>query len=486
MAKILIPTPLRPYTDKQDAVDASGATVAELLADLTKKHSGLKNHLYNEQGKLRSFVNIYVNDEDIRYLQKEQTPVGAADTVSIIPSVAGGAPTEVASGAMRTLPELTNDEIKRYSRHLIMPEVGVEGQRKLKAAKVLCIGAGGLGSPVAMYLAAAGVGTLGLVDFDVVDFSNLQRQILHGTPDVGRPKLESAKNKLQALNPEVEIRTHEVALSSQNALQLFEPYDVIVDGTDNFPTRYLVNDACVLSGNKPNAYGSIFRFEGQASVFATKDGPCYRCLYPEPPPPGLVPSCAEGGVLGVLPGMIGIIQATETVKLIMGIGEPLIGRFLIYDALRMRFRELKLRKDPDCPVCGTHPTVKQLIDYEQFCGIRPAAPEPVGVNSATEITAVELKRRLDRGDTVKIVDVREPNEYQINRIPGSQLIPLGDIPKRYEELDPNEEIVVQCKSGVRSGKAADFLRSVGFKRVLNLKGGILDWVDKVDPSQPRY
>jgi sulfur-carrier protein adenylyltransferase/sulfurtransferase len=486
MAKILIPTPLRPYTDKQDAVDASGATVAELLADLTKKHSGLKNHLYNEQGKLRSFVNIYVNDEDIRYLQKEQTPVGAADTVSIIPSVAGGAPTEVASGAMRTLPELTNDEIKRYSRHLIMPEVGVEGQRKLKAAKVLCIGAGGLGSPVAMYLAAAGVGTLGLVDFDVVDFSNLQRQILHGTPDVGRPKLESAKNKLQALNPEVEIRTHEVALSSQNALQLFEPYDVIVDGTDNFPTRYLVNDACVLSGNKPNAYGSIFRFEGQASVFATKDGPCYRCLYPEPPPPGLVPSCAEGGVLGVLPGMIGIIQATETVKLIMGIGEPLIGRFLIYDALRMRFRELKLRKDPDCPVCGTHPTVKQLIDYEQFCGIRPAAPEPVGVNSATEITAVELKRRLDRGDTVKIVDVREPNEYQINRIPGSQLIPLGDIPKRYEELDPNEEIVVQCKSGVRSGKAADFLRSVGFKRVLNLKGGILDWVDKVDPSQPKY
>jgi sulfur-carrier protein adenylyltransferase/sulfurtransferase len=486
MAKILIPTPLRPYTDKQDAVDASGATVAELLADLTKKHSGLKNHLYNEQGKLRSFVNIYVNDEDIRYLQKEQTPVGAADTVSIIPSVAGGAPTEVASGVTRTLPELTNDEIKRYSRHLIMPEVGVEGQRKLKAAKVLCIGAGGLGSPVAMYLAAAGVGTLGLVDFDVVDFSNLQRQILHGTPDVGRPKLESAKTKLQALNPEVEIRTYEVALSSQNALQLFEPYDVIVDGTDNFPTRYLVNDACVLSGNKPNAYGSIFRFEGQASVFATKDGPCYRCLYPEPPPPGLVPSCAEGGVLGVLPGMIGIIQATETVKLIMGIGEPLIGRFLIYDALRMRFRELKLRKDPDCPVCGTHPTVKQLIDYEQFCGIRPAAPEPVAVNSATEITAVELKRRLDRGDTVKIVDVREPNEYQINRIPGSQLIPLGDIPKRYEELDPNEEIVVQCKSGVRSGKAADFLRSVGFKRVLNLKGGILDWVDKVDPSQPKY
>jgi adenylyltransferase/sulfurtransferase len=481
MPRILIPTPLRPYTDKQDAVDASGATVGELLADLTSKHSGLRTHLYNDQGKLRSFVNVYVNDEDIRYLQKEQTPVAASDTVSIIPSVAGGAP----SATLQDLPTLTNDEVKRYSRHLIMPEVGVEGQRKLKAAKVLCIGAGGLGSPVSLYLAAAGVGTLGIVDFDVVDFSNLHRQILHGTPDVGRPKLESARDKLHAINPEIDIQTFETALSSQNALRLFEPFDIIVDGTDNFPTRYLVNDACVLTG-KPNAYGSIFRFEGQASVFATKDGPCYRCLYPEPPPPGLVPSCAEGGVLGVLPGMIGVIQATETVKLILGIGEPLIGRFLIYDALRMRFRELKLRKDPDCPVCGTHPTVKQLIDYEQFCGIGPAAPEPTNVNTATEITSLELKERLDRGDKLRIVDVREPNELQINRIPGSLHIPLGDIPKRYSELDPDEELVMQCKSGVRSGKAADFLRSVGFKRVLNLKGGILDWIDKVDPSQPKY
>jgi sulfur-carrier protein adenylyltransferase/sulfurtransferase len=493
MAKILIPTPLRPYTDKLDAVDASGATVGELLADLTRKHDGLKAHLYNEQGKLRSFVNIYVNDEDIRYLQKEQTPVAAGDTVSIIPSVAGGADpgAGIASGSVISetdadaLPTLTNDEVKRYSRHLIMPEVGVDGQRKLKASKVLCIGAGGLGSPVAMYLAAAGVGTIGLVDFDVVDFSNLQRQILHSTPDVGRPKLTSAKEKLQALNPEVEIRTHDVALSSENALQLFEPYDIIVDGTDNFPTRYLVNDACVLLG-KPNAYGSIFRFEGQASVFATKNGPCYRCLYPEPPPPGLVPSCAEGGVLGVLPGLIGIVQATETVKLIMGIGEPLIGRFLIYDALRMRFRELKLRKDPDCPVCGTHPTVTKLIDYEQFCGITPAAQEPAKVNNATELTSLELKQRLDRGDKLTVVDVREPNELQINRIAGSVHIPLGDIPKRYHELDPEAEYVMQCKSGVRSGKAADFLRSVGFKRVLNLKGGILDWIDKVDPTQPKY
>jgi adenylyltransferase/sulfurtransferase len=490
MAKILIPTPLRPYTDKQDAVDATGATVGELLADLTTKHAGLKAHLYNDQGKLRSFVNVYVNDEDIRYLQKEQTPVATGDTVSIIPSVAGGVETALAPSARKPQsgeggPTLTNDEVKRYSRHLIMPEVGVEGQRKLKAAKVLCIGAGGLGSPVAMYLAAAGVGTIGLVDFDVVDFSNLQRQILHSTPDVGKPKLQSAKEKLNALNPEVEIRTHDVALSSANALELFAPYDIIVDGTDNFPTRYLVNDACVLLG-KPNAYGSIFRFEGQASVFATKDGPCYRCLYPEPPPPGLVPSCAEGGVLGVLPGMIGLVQATETVKLIMGIGEPLIGRFLIYDALKMRFRELKLRKDPDCPVCGTHPTVTALIDYDQFCGIAPVAQEPIAVNNVTEITSVELKQRLDRGDKLKIVDVREPNEYQINRIAGSELFPLGDVPKRYNELDPNDEIVVQCKSGGRSAKAADFLRSVGFKRVLNLKGGILDWIDKVDPTQPKY
>src|SRR5262247_2391996 len=335
-----------------------------------------------------------------------------------------------------TLPQLTNDEIKRYSRHLIMPEVGVDGQRRLKAGKVLCIGAGGLGSPAAMYLAAAGVGTIGLVDYDVVDFSNLQRQIIHGTPDVGRSKLASAKDRLHAINPHVDIQTYETALSSENALKLFEPYDVILDGTDNFPTRYLTNDACVLLG-KPNAYGSIFRFEGQASVFATKNGPCYRCLYPEPPPPGLVPSCAEGGVLGVLPGIIGVIQATEAVKLIAGIGEPLIGLFMIYDALKMRFRELKLKKDPDCPVCGTHPTVTKLIDYEQFCGIRPepavVQPSGAGVNQF-ETTSVDLKKRLDAGDDVFILDVREPNEYQICRIPGSVLIPLGELPRRYAEL----------------------------------------------------
>ncbi len=488
--KILIPTPLRPYTDKKDAVEADGKTVGELLTDLTKKHAGLKAHLYNEQGKLRSFVNIYLNDDDIRYLQKEQTPVSPGDTLSIIPSVAGGVGAVVESGK-RALPELTNDEIKRYSRHLIMPEVGVDGQRRLKAGSVLCIGAGGLGSPAAMYLAAAGVGTIGIVDFDVVDFSNLQRQIIHGTSDVGRSKLASAADRLRDINPHVDVRTYETALSSENALKLFEPYDVILDGTDNFPTRYLTNDACVLSG-KPNAYGSIFRFEGQASVFAAKDGPCYRCLYPEPPPPGLVPSCAEGGVLGVLPGIIGVIQATEAIKLITGLGEPLVGRFLIYDALRMRFRELKLKKDPDCPVCGTRPTVTKLIDYEQFCGIHPAAPEVAAASasaagaSTTEITAVDLKKRLDRGDKLTLVDVREPNEYQINRIPGTVLIPLGEVDRRYTELNKDDEIVVSCKVGSRSARAADILRSKGFRRVLNLRGGIIAWIDQVDPSQPKY
>ena len=479
--RVLIPTPLRPFTDKQDAVDVAGATVGELLADLTRQFGGLKKHLYTDDGRLRSFVNIYVNDEDIRYLQKEQTPVKPGDTLSIIPSVAGG----VDAVADRELPTLTDIEYKRYSRHLILPEVGLDGQRKLKAAKVLCIGAGGLGSPVALYLAAAGVGTIGIVDFDVVDYSNLQRQILHGTPDVGRSKLESARDRLKAINPEVNIALHDVALSSENALQLFEPYDVIVDGTDNFPTRYLVNDACVLL-KKPNAYGSIFRFEGQASVFATADGPCYRCLYPEPPPPGLVPSCAEGGVLGVLPGIVGTIQATEALKLILGAGEPLIGRFLIVDALRMKFRELKLRKDPDCPVCGTHPTVTALIDYEQFCGVSPAAPAAdTGDDNELEITPAQLKARLDRGDSLVVLDVREVQEYRINRIEGSVLIPLGELPQRVKELDPSREIIAQCKSGIRSAKAAEFLRQHGY-RVKNLKGGILRWIDDVDPSQPKY
>ena len=385
-----------------------------------------------------------------------------------------------------TTPALTNEEVARYSRHLIMPEVGMEGQLKLKAASVLCIGAGGLGSPVAMYLAAAGVGRIGIVDFDVVDHSNLQRQIIHGTPDVGRPKLESARDSLAAINPEVEIETHDLALSSDNALDLFRQYDVIVDGTDNFPTRYLVNDACVLLG-KPNCYGSIFRFEGQASVFGAPGGPCYRCLYPEPPPPGLVPSCAEGGVLGILPGVVGTIQATEAVKLIIGAGEPLIGRFLIYDALRMRFRELKLRRDPDCPVCGERRTVTKLIDYDQFCGVAPAAaPTADAPPPSDDATVEQLKARLDNRDEPFILDVREPQEYQICNIPGSTLIPLGELPSRLHELEGRGEMIVHCKSGVRSAKAVKLLREAGFAQAKNLRGGILRWIDVVDPTLPKY
>ena len=382
------------------------------------------------------------------------------------------------------LPSLSAQEVARYSRHLIMPEVGMDGQLKLKAASVLCIGAGGLGSPVAMYLAAAGVGRIGIVDFDVVDHSNLQRQVIHGTPDVGRPKLDSARDRLHAINPEVLVETHDVALSSENALQLLADYDIIVDGTDNFPTRYLVNDACVLLG-KPNVYGSIFRFEGQASVFATKGGPCYRCLYPEPPPPGLVPSCAEGGVLGVLPGVVGTIQATEAVKLIIGVGEPLVNRFMIYDALRMRFRELKLRRDPECPVCGDNPTVTELIDYDQFCGITPAASaaEPT---TGSDTTVEELRTLLDQNDGVFILDVREPQEFQICRIPTSTLIPLGDLPQRLVELEGRDDMVVHCKSGARSAKAVKLLQEAGFSKAKNLRGGILAWIDRVDPSLPKY
>ena len=377
---------------------------------------------------------------------------------------------------------LSKDEILRYSRHLIMPEVGMEGQQKLKAARVLCIGAGGLGSPLALYLGAAGVGTLGIVDFDVVDYTNLQRQIIHTTADVGRKKLDSASEKLKAINPFLNIRTFETKLTRENALELFREFDIIADGTDNFPTRYLVNDACVLSG-KPNVYGSIFRFEGQASVFATEEGPCYRCLYPEPPPPGLVPSCAEGGVLGILPGLVGVIQATEVIKLILGAGEPLIGRLLLVDALGMKFRELKLRKNPECPACGTHRTITKLIDYNQFCGIRgEEKPVDAGI---PEIQVEELKRRLDAGEDIFVLDVREPHEYQICNL-GGYLIPLGDLPKRVNELDSSREIVAHCRSGVRSGKAVGFLQQSGFKKVHNLAGGILAWADRVDPKMPKY
>jgi len=378
---------------------------------------------------------------------------------------------------------LSNEEILRYSCHLIMPEVGMEGQLKLKAAKVLLVGTGGLGAPLGLYLAAAGVGRLGLVDFDTVDFTNLQRQIMFGTSDVGRPKSVAATERLRSLNPDIHIETYDTHLTSDNALELLRDYDVIVDGTDNFPTRYLVNDASVLLG-KPNVYGSIFRFEGQVSVFGAPGGPCYRCVYPEPPPPGLVPSCAEGGVLGVLPGIVGCIQAMEAIKLILGVGDPLIGRLLLFDALGMKFRELKLRKNPDCPVCGTHPTVTKLIDYAEFCGIR-GEEAPAQPTSVPDITPRELKARLDRGDDLYVLDVREPHEFQICNI-GGHLIPLGDLPKRVSELDSSKEIVAHCRSGKRSAEAAEFLRKAGFRKILNLKGGILAWADEVDPSMPKY
>jgi sulfur-carrier protein adenylyltransferase/sulfurtransferase len=392
---------------------------------------------------------------------------------------------------MSNLPEAANstatlskEEIMRYSRHLIMPEVGMDGQLKLKQAKVLCIGTGGLGAPLGLYLAAAGVGRIGLVDFDSVDLTNLQRQILFGTDDIGRPKIEAATDRLRNLNPDIQIDRFETRLTSENALDILKNYDIVVDGTDNFPTRYLVNDACVILG-KPNVYGSIFRFEGQITIFGAPGGPCYRCLYPEPPPPGLVPSCAEGGVLGVLPGIVGAIQAAETLKLIIGKGEPLIGRLLLFDALAMRFRELKLRKNPECPACGEHPTITKLIDYAEFCGVRGEETVNATQTTVPEIAPRELKSRLDRGDDLFILDVREPHEYQICNL-GGQLIPLGELSRRVNELDSSREIVAHCRSGKRSAEAVEFLRSAGFRKVLNLKGGILAWSDEVDPSVPKY
>lgn len=379
---------------------------------------------------------------------------------------------------------LDQNEIARYSRHLIMPEVGMEGQKRLKACKILLIGAGGLGAPLGLYLAAAGVGRLGLIDFDVVDFSNLHRQVIHGTNDVGRTKLASAKDALTAINPEVQLDLYETRLNSENALELFKPYDIVIDGTDNFPTRYLVNDACVLL-KKPNVYGSIFRFDGQASVFSPPAGPCYRCLYPEPPPPGEVPSCAEGGVLGILPGIIGCIQATEAIKLILGKGTPLIGRLLLYDALEMTFQEFKVRRNPKCPICGDNPTITKLIDYEQFCGI-PASEPKSDLGGMAEISVNQLAQRLRANDDVYLLDVRNPEEWDICRIPGSTLIPLGDLPNRFGELDQNREILVHCKSGKRSAKAIELLREKGFSNLKNVTGGILAWAEEIDNTMPRY
>src|ERR1043166_2701361 len=474
---VFIPTALRQFAGDRAEVAVEARTVGEALDKVTGEHAELRRHLYGEQGALRNFVNVYVNDDDIRHGQKLETTVKDGDTISIVPAIAGGAATETEANAS-SLPTLTNEEIARYSRHLIMPEVGVEGQRRLKAARVLMIGTGGLGAPTGMYLAAAGVGTLGVVDFDVVDASNLQRQIVHGTKDVGRPKIESARDRLSDINPNVKIEAYETRLTSENALELVREYDMVVDGTDNFPTRYLVNDACVLTG-KPNVYGSIFRFEGQASVFWAARGACYRCLYPEPPPPGLVPSCAEGGVLGVLPGIVGAIQANETIKIILGATDLLINRLLLFDAWTMKFREFKLRKDPKCPVCGENATIKELIDYEEFCGVA-AHQAPPPDTKLEEISATELNAKRLRGDKIQIIDVREPHEFEIARIPGTRLIPLGHVVGRMNEIDPEVETIVHCKGGVRSAKAIQALKRAGFQgRLINLKGGITAWSEDV-------
>ncbi|MGA7733550.1 MAG: molybdopterin-synthase adenylyltransferase MoeB [Chloroflexia bacterium] len=503
MPTIIIPTALRQYAGQQSQVSISGGTVDEVLGALADTYPELRKQLYSEGGKLRNFVNIYVNEDDVRYLQKGGTPVSGDDTISIIPAIAGGSILDfrpqtsdfrfendhdkskirVPSGRPKSkIEELSHEEIRRYSRHLIVPEVGLEGQKKLKAGSVLLIGAGGLGSPLALYLAAAGVGRIGIVDFDVVDESNLQRQVIHGTSAVGTSKLASAKSRILDINPHVQVDSYPVPLTSENALDILRPYDVIVDGTDNFPTRYLVNDACVLL-HKPNVYGSIFRFEGQASVFWAERGPCYRCLYPEPPPPGLVPSCAEGGVLGILPGTVGTIQATETIKLLLGIGKPLIGRLLLYNALDMEFRELRLRKDPECPICGEHPTVTELIDYQQFCGIDPKTERG---ETDRDITPRELRDRLARGDSLVLVDVREPNEWNIVRLDGARLIPLNTLPQHVHELSTADELVLYCKGGTRSARALGQLREMGFRKLWNLKGGINAWAEQVDPTLPRY
>ena len=479
---IVIPTPLRQFAGGNSEIEVQAATAGEALNKLTATHSELRKHLYNEQDALRNFINVYVGDEDIRHLEGADTAIKDGETILIVPSIAGGSTTAEAR-AGNALPELTTEEYARYSRHLILPEVGLEGQRKLKAARVLTIGTGGLGSPLGLYLAAAGVGTIGIVDFDKVDSSNLQRQVIFGTKDIGRPKIASAKERLEDINPNVKVEAFETQLTSQNALELFKEFDVIVDGTDNFPTRYLVNDACVLTG-KPNVYGSIFRFEGQASVFWAEKGACYRCLYPEPPPPGLVPSCAEGGVLGVLPGIVGTIQANEVLKVILGSDSILINRLLLFDAWRSIFRQLKLHKDPNCTLCGENATIKELIDYEAFCGLK----QPVeAADTLEEITAGELNELVKSGQPIQIIDVREPFEFEIASIPNTKLIPLGDVVARAGEIASDVTTVVHCKGGVRSAKAINNLKAAGFAgRLINLKGGIGAWSDQVDPSVPKY
>ena len=480
--RIVIPTALRQYAANHDAVDVEAESVEQALGDLVDRFDQLRRHLYADNGRLRNFVNVYVNEEDIRYLEKDATPLKEGDTISIVPSIAGGSFSLMDRLGAKRKDVLMPAEIKRYSRHLILPEVGMAGQLKLKQSSALIIGAGGLGVPLTQYLGAAGVGRLGIVDFDVIDETNLQRQVLYGTKDVGRKKIEVAKERVAQINPNVDVQTYETHLTSDNALEILKDYDVVIDGTDNFPTRYLVNDATVLL-NKPNVYGSIFRFEGQASVFHAAKGPCYRCLYAEPPPPGLVPSCAEGGVLGVLPGIVGSIQAIEAIKLLLGRGDTLIGRLLVFDALRMKFRELKLRKNPECPICGLNPTIKELIDYEEFCGLRGPSEQ---VGEEFQITVAELKQKIDGGKAVVLLDVREPMEWEIARLDKAVLMPVAQVPSRVNELSTADEIVVYCKTGVRSGRITNFLREIGFRKAKNLVGGIDEWAEKIEPEMARY
>jgi len=497
---IKLPAPLRDCCGGMESIEVEARTIEAALAAASTQHPLLQRHLYTEAGALRPDVDILLNDDVVRDPQGATT-LAPGDTIAIAPRGATGAAAPATArrttsstgatpdGARATEPAvhpsgLSQEEIIRYSRHITLPEVGWEGQRKLRAARILLVGAGGLGSPLGLYLAAAGVGTIGIVEFDDVDLTNLQRQVLYGVDDVGRPKLEAAMARIRALNPHVEVVPHPVRLTSENALEILAQYDLVVDGSDNFPTRYLVNDACVLLG-KPFVYGAILRFEGQISVFGAKDGPCYRCLFREPPPPGLVPNCAEGGVLGVLPGIVGTHQALEAIKLILGVGEPLSGRLLLFDGLAMRWRELRLRKNPNCPACGERPSITKLIDYEVFCGLKPSSEME---DTIPEITPTELKARLDRGDRLQIIDVREPYEWEIANLGelGARLIPLRELPEFIGELDRESEIVLQCRSGGRSARALRQLREAGFHRLLNLKGGILAWADEVDPSLQKY
>ena len=489
---VKVPTPLRAFTGGHSEVAVEGSTVGGLVHELASVHPELKRHLFSPEGRLRSFVMVYLNDQDVRYLDREATPVQDGDVISIVPAIAGGAPASspsVARGPGESLAgtpseRFSSEELRRYSRHLLLPEVGIAGQKRLQRAKVLLVGAGGLGAPASLYLTAAGIGEIGLVDFDRVDVTNLQRQVLYTTADIGRPKLEAARERLEALNPGVRIVQHEQRLTADNALDVLRPYDVVVDGTDNFPTRYLVNDAAVLLG-KPNVYGSIYRFEGQVSLFDARRGPCYRCLYPEPPPPDLVPSCAEAGVLGVLPGIIGVLQATETVKLLLGQGEPLIGRLLLFDALALKFRELQLRKNPDCVLCGPKATQKGLIDYPAFCGVPGLDNDAVG-RSVPSIEPEALAAALRSPDPPLVVDVREPMEWELSSFPGALRIPRAELPERLDELTRAREVVLICSVGTRSAYAVRSLLDLGFQNVRNLRGGIHAWAERVDPSVLSY